>query len=72
MTTTLDKGTIDYKAELLRKSIHLLSLSIAIVYYFITKELALTVLIPLTLISLILDLSRYLFPAYKKLLYSIF
>ncbi|MBU0473565.1 MAG: dolichol kinase [Bacteroidetes bacterium] len=72
MTTKLDKGTIDYKAELLRKSIHLLSLSIAIVYYFITKELALTMLIPLTLFSLIMDLARYLFPAYKKKLYSIF
>jgi dolichol kinase len=72
MTTTLDKGNIDYKAELLRKSIHLLSLSIAIIYYFITKELALTVLIPFTLVSLVLDLSRYLFPSYKKLFYSIF
>ena len=72
MKTTLDKGNIDYKAELLRKSIHLLSLSIAIVYYFITKELALMLLIPLTLISLILDLARYLFPAYRKFLYSYF
>ncbi len=72
MTTTLDKGNIDYKAELLRKSIHLLSLSIAIVYYFITKELALTLLIPLTLISLVLDLARYLFPAYRNFLYSYF
>ncbi len=72
MTTTLDKGNIDYKAELLRKSIHLLSLSIAIVYYFITRELALTMLIPLTLISLVLDLARYLFPAYRNFLYSYF
>jgi len=72
MTTTLDKGTIDYKAELLRKSIHLLSISIAIFYYFITKELAIIVLIPLTLISLILDLARYLFPKYRNILYSIF
>ncbi|MDA3860146.1 MAG: dolichol kinase [Melioribacteraceae bacterium] len=72
MTTTLDKGNIDYKAELLRKSIHLLSLSIAIVYYYITKELALMLLIPLTLISLILDLARYLFPAYRDFLYSYF
>ncbi len=71
-TTTLDKGTIDYKAELLRKSIHLLSLSIAIVYYFITKELALKLLIPFTLISLILDLARYFFPKYRAVLYSIF
>ena len=72
MTATLDKGNIDYKAELLRKSIHLLSLSIAIVYYFVTKELALTLLIPFTLISLVLDLARYLFPAYRNFLYSNF
>lgn len=72
MTATLDKGRIDYKAELLRKSIHLLSLSIAIVYYFITKELALIMLIPFTLLSLVLDLARYFFPTYRKILYSIF
>jgi len=71
MTTKLDKGTIDYKAELLRKSIHLLSISIAVVYYFETRELALTILIPLTLISLILDLARYFSPTYKNFLYSI-
>ncbi len=71
MTTTLDKGTIDYKAEVLRKSIHLLSISIAVVYYFVTRELALTILIPLTILSLILDLARYFSPAYKKFLYSI-
>jgi len=72
MITTLDKGNIDYKAELLRKSIHLLSLSIAIVYYFITKELALILLIPITLLSLVLDLARYLFPAYRDVFYSYF
>ncbi len=72
MTTTLDKGNIDYKAELLRKSIHLLSLSIAIVYYFITKELALKLLIPLTLLSLVLDIARYFFPTYRKFLHSYF
>ncbi|MCF6268711.1 MAG: SEC59/DGK1/VTE5 family protein [Melioribacteraceae bacterium] len=71
MTTKLDKGTIDYKAELLRKSIHLLSISIAVIYYFVTRELALTILIPLTVVSLILDLARYISPAYKKYLYSI-
>jgi len=71
MTTKIDKGTIDYKAELLRKSIHLLSISIAVIYYFVTKELALTILIPLTAISLVLDLARYISPTYKKFLYSI-
>jgi len=70
MTTKLDKGTIDYKAELLRKSIHLISISIAVIYYFITRELALTILIPFTILSLILDVARYFSPAYKNFLYS--
>ena len=72
MKTKLDNGNIDYKAELLRKSIHLLSISIAVIYYFVTKELALMLLIPLTLISLVLDLARYLFPTYRDFLYSYF
>jgi len=46
---------ISYKRELQRKSIHLLSLSMPIVYYFQTKELVLSILIPLACISIILD-----------------
>jgi len=72
MTTTLDKGTIDYKTELMRKGIHLLSLSMAIIYYFITKELALKILIPITIFSLILDLARYFYPPYSRLFYKLF
>jgi len=72
MTTTLDKGSIDYKSELLRKGIHLLSLSMAIIYYFISRELALKVLIPITLFSLILDLARYFYPPYSKIFYKLF
>ncbi|VAX16153.1 Dolichol kinase [hydrothermal vent metagenome] len=72
MTATLDKGNIDYKTELMRKGIHLLSLSMAIIYYFIPKELALKILIPITVFSLILDLARYFYPPYSKLFYKIF
>lgn len=57
--TTIDSGTIDYKSELLRKSIHFCSLSIPIIYYFITKESALSILIPLTIVSVIIDFSRF-------------
>ncbi|MFH1051404.1 MAG: dolichol kinase [bacterium] len=46
---------IPYKQEVVRKSIHMISLSIPIVYSFITKELALWLLIPLTIISIIID-----------------
>lgn len=68
----IDKGTIDYKTELLRKSIHLCSLSIPIVYYFITRELALTILIPLSLLSLILDLARYFIKPFSSFFYKVF
>ena len=57
--TATDRATIDYKSEVIRKLIHLFSLSIPVVYYFITKELALTILIPLTILSLFVDYGRY-------------
>jgi len=54
-----DRATIGYKSEVFRKLIHLFSLSIPAVYYFITKELALSILIPLTIFSLLIDYGRY-------------
>ena len=56
---TNNSNAIDYKSEILRKSIHLFSLSIPIGYYFFSKELALLVLVPLTIFSLFLDIGRY-------------
>ncbi len=70
--TQIDKGTINYRDEVYRKLIHLTSLSIPVVYYFITMELALKILIPLTIISLILDIGRYLFPKMGDFFYLIF
>ncbi len=70
--TQIDKGTIHYKNEVVRKSIHLTSLSIPVIYYFITRELALTILIPLTLFFLVADLVRYLSPAVARLFYIVF
>ncbi|MCF8354798.1 MAG: SEC59/DGK1/VTE5 family protein [Melioribacteraceae bacterium] len=70
--TPTDNGSIDYKNELLRKAIHLCSLSIPVIYYFLTRELALTVLIPLAVLSLVLDLSRYFFPPFSKFFYMFF
>lgn len=57
--TSIDNGTIDFKSELLRKSIHFCSLSIPIIYYFITKEAALSILLPITIISVIIDFGRF-------------
>lgn len=62
----IDQGTIDYKSELLRKSIHLLSLSIPIIYYFITRGLALKVLIPITFFAVVIDFGRHFSPPLKK------
>jgi dolichol kinase len=53
------QATIDFKFEIVRKAIHLLSLSIPGIYYFITKQLALTILIPIALAFLSVDLARY-------------
>jgi dolichol kinase len=53
------KATIDYKSEFIRKSIHLCSLSIPTIYFFISKRLALELLVPLFLAFLIVDLARF-------------
>lgn len=70
--TQIDNGSIQYRDEVIRKTIHLFSLSIPIVYYFITKELALKILIPLTVFSLLLDMSRYFSPKIGHFFYIFF
>ena len=67
-----ERATIDYKSEVLRKAIHLCSLSIPIVYYFITKELTLKILIPLAVFSLVADFSRYYFKPLSEVFYKVF
>lgn len=47
-----------YRAELIRKGIHLFSLSIPVIYYFVSRSTALSILIPLTLAFLITDVAR--------------
>ncbi len=51
-----------YATELIRKSIHLTSLSIPVVYYFISRNTALAILIPLALAFSLSDLARLAFP----------
>ena len=70
--TRIDNGTIKYRDELFRKSIHLTSLSIPIVYYFITTETAALILGIITALALIIDLGRYLHPDTGKIFYKIF
>ena len=70
--TQIDRGTILYKDELLRKTIHLTSLSIPIVYYFISSETAAIILAVLAGLALIVDWARYLSPKVGKIFYKIF
>ena len=70
--TPIDYGTIQYKDELFRKLIHLTSLSIPIVYYFISTESAAIILAVLAGVALIIDLARYFHPEIGKIFYKIF
>jgi len=75
-TGNLDKlehaATIEYRHELARKGIHLFSLSIPTIYYFISKELALAILIPLMIGFVSVDLARYYIPAISTWFYKWF
>jgi dolichol kinase len=70
--TPTDNGTIHYKDELVRKLIHLFSLSIPIIYYFIPRSDAILILSILTFVALFLDTSRYFFPFVGKIFYRYF
>ncbi len=68
----IDRETINYRDELVRKLIHLCSLSIPIVYYFISRETAILILGILTSVALFIDLSRFFHPSFGKIFYKIF
>lgn len=70
--TATERATIDYKSEVYRKLIHLFSLSIPTIYYFITKELALYILVPLALFSLLIDYGRYFHKPLAEFVYKVF
>jgi len=67
-----DQGTIHYRDELVRKLIHLFSLSIPVIYYFISRDSAVLILGILTFVALIIDFGRHLYPSIGKVFYSIF
>ena len=67
-----DKKEIPYKQELLRKGIHLFSLSIPVIYIFVTREFALFVLVPLALIAITIDLLSQRRNIVRKWLFKIF
>ncbi len=68
----IDNGTIHYRDELVRKLIHLCSLSIPVIYYFIPRSTAITILLVLTVLAILLDLARYLSPAVGSIFYKVF
>ena len=68
----IDQKNIDYKAELIRKGIHLCSLSIPVVYYFISRDQALRILVPITVAFLVVDLLRYYHKPTAQIFYRIF
>jgi len=65
-----ETAAIAYKAELVRKAIHACSLSIPVIYFFISRELALAILAPLTLFSIVLDLARHYHKPTSELFYK--
>ncbi len=56
--TDLPSVEESYGAEVMRKAIHLCSLLIPVIYYFITKSLALSILVPMLLAAGIADVLR--------------
>ena len=66
------KATIDYRSEFYRKLIHLCSLSIPTIYYFISREFALELLIPIFLGFFIVDLARFYHPGTQAWFYRWF
>ena len=70
--TPTDHATIHYRDEIVRKLIHLTSLSIPIVYYFISRTDAIIILSIVTFIALAIDLLRYFSSSFGKVFYSIF
>ncbi len=65
-------ATIEYKHELVRKAIHLFSLSIPIIYFFISKQLAIYLLVPITAACIIVDVTRYYIPTVARWFYKWF
>jgi dolichol kinase len=65
-------ATIEYKHEVVRKAIHLFSLSIPIIYFFISKYFALCLLVPITAFAISLDIARYYIPTVADWFYKWF
>lgn len=67
-----ESSQIDYKFEIYRKLIHICSLSIPVIYYFIPKSTGLIILSLVLLGSLIVDVGRFFSPKFASIVYAIF
>lgn len=61
------ESNISYENEIIRKALHLLSLLIPIIYIFVSKQFALTVLIPMALATIIGDWATKKYPSLRKI-----
>jgi dolichol kinase len=69
---TAQQGQISFTSELIRKCVHLASLTIPIVYYYIHRETALLFLVPMVLFSIGIDVGRYHIPAIHRMVEKLF
>ncbi len=67
MIDSVDSATINYRDEIIRKMVHLCSLSIPITYYFISRYDAIIILSILTITAVIIDVSRYFNPTLERM-----
>ena len=65
-------ATIGYRYEIVRKGIHLFSLSIPVIYFFISRQLALYLLLPITAAFIAVDMARYYIPPVSRWFYRWF
>ncbi|MCL5267657.1 MAG: dolichol kinase [Bacteroidetes bacterium] len=72
MGETAVQDAVDFRGELIRKGIHLFSLVIPAVYYFIPKPLTLGILVPITVAFIVVDLARYDVPLISAVFYRFF
>lgn len=70
--TQIDNGTIQYRDELVRKLIHLFSLSIPIIYYFIPSSTSIIILSAFTAFAFIVDGGRFISKSFANLFYKLF
>ena len=71
--SNLDRtATIEYKNEVVRKAIHIFSLSIPTIYFFISKQFAIYLLVPITAAFISVDIARYYIPPIAQWFYHWF